>query len=86
MLSKKAKKFIEKSNVKEIGIAMTDKKLFFSKDKVLQIIELAEEEMKEKAIEAFKTTCINSFDGECIHKCKCNDCYETKKFTDLLNC
>ena len=83
MKSLKAKEFIESDKMKyAFGGIITD----FGQ--LHYIVELAEEEMREQAIEAFKKECKSiqiKLWIECKSDCSKNECIPTQTFIELLD-
>ena len=81
MKSKKAEEYIDKVSVCYYETCYKDDLCFVSDNEAIKAVELAEEEMKEKAIQAFDRTC----SSDCVGLHSCKDCYFRKEFIEELN-
>ena len=81
MKSKKAKMFLETWQTKLRGVPVN------SHDDAMKAVEMAEEEMKQKAIESYLENCEYQSDWCCAGADVCigRDCPTVKQFIEKLN-
>ena len=74
MISIKAKKYLSSSAMDPNSPLAQDQDYVWRDDSIIKAIEIAEDEMIEKALEAYKFACEENYGGECFmfgQSCKC---------------
>lgn len=88
MISIKAKKYLSSSAMNPESLLAQDQDYVWREESIIKAIEIAENEVVEKALEAYKYECICNFDGYCRElgcKVKCNgSCQEYEEFKQKL--
>lgn len=85
MKSERARKHLSMSGMHPNSPLAKDQYIVWRDVSIIQAVELAEEDMIEKAVKAFAETCeMYAGEGRCLECVKCEDCGRVKKFRQRL--